>query len=217
MSELRVVLLGNSWSERSSVGNVLIGETVFNAEKEWNTCVRVTGPLGDKTIALINAPDLLDPNMSDDQLTEIIDKCKSLSEPGPHVFLLVIQPETFTGENQKKLQSVLENFSDLSFDHSLIVISSPGGQSSGSTENYLQHLPVTDMIKKCKDSLFRQNLEQRELVKAMGKIVQQRDGDHVSCNVSTATTSGLPSYRPSLTQGETVTVNQDPVKGTFFI
>lgn len=209
-------MLGNSCSERSSVGNVLIGQNVFDAEKEWNTCLRVTGPVEDKTIALINAPDLLDPNMSDDQLTEIIDECKSLSEPGPHVFLLVIQPETFTGENQKKLQSVLENFSDQSFDHSLIVISSPGGQSSGSTENYLQHPPVTDLIKKCKDHWLQQkNLEQKQMVKAMGKTVQQSDGDHVSWNVSTATTSGLPSYQPSLTQGETVTVNQDPVKGTF--
>ncbi|KAL3975257.1 runt-related transcription factor 2 [Sarotherodon galilaeus] len=215
LSELRVVLLGNSWSERSSVGNVLIGETVFDAEKEWNTCLRVSGPLEEKTIALINAPDLLDPNMSDDQLTEIIDKCKSLSEPGPHVFLLVLQPETFTGENQKKLQSVLENFSDQSFDHSLIVISPPGAESS--TENYLQHLPLTDLIKKCKDHWLQQkNLEQKQLVKAMGKIVQQSNGDHVSWNVSTATTSSLPSYQQSLTQGEMVTVNQKPVKGTFF-
>lgn len=100
----------------------------------------------------------------------------------------------------------------------MIVISSPGAKNSESTENYLQHLPLTYMIKKCKENLLQQeNLEQKQLVKAMGKILQQSNGDHVSWNVSTVTTSGLPSYQQSLTQGKTVTVNQDPVKGNFFI
>ncbi|KAI9534503.1 hypothetical protein NQZ68_012736 [Dissostichus eleginoides] len=42
-SELRVVLLGNSWAERSSVGNFLLGETVFNTEEESDRCLRVSG------------------------------------------------------------------------------------------------------------------------------------------------------------------------------
>ncbi|XP_063345198.1 uncharacterized protein LOC134638482 [Pelmatolapia mariae] len=40
MSELRAVLLGNSWSERSSVGNFILGENKFNPEEELDRCVR---------------------------------------------------------------------------------------------------------------------------------------------------------------------------------
>ncbi|KAJ4932964.1 hypothetical protein JOQ06_029802 [Pogonophryne albipinna] len=42
-SELRVVLLGNSWAERSSVGNSILGETVFNTKKESDQCLRFSG------------------------------------------------------------------------------------------------------------------------------------------------------------------------------
>ncbi|XP_030611078.1 uncharacterized protein LOC115798382 [Archocentrus centrarchus] len=204
MSELRVVLLGNNWSERSSVGNALIGEAVFNTEKEWNACLRVSGHLEEKTITLFNAPDLLDPNISDEQLTEFIEKCKNLSDSGPDVFLLVIQPQDFTEENKKKLQSVLEKFSNQSFDHSLLLISPPGDESSGSTENYLQHPPLAEMINKCKDHLvWQKNLERRQLLKAMGKIVKQSNEEHVSCDVSNESASDLPSGQQSLKQAVT--------------
>ncbi|GLD68433.1 uncharacterized protein AKAME5_001974600 [Lates japonicus] len=41
--ELRVVLLGNSWSQRSSVGNFILRETEFNTEEEADCCQRVRG------------------------------------------------------------------------------------------------------------------------------------------------------------------------------
>ncbi|KAK5919077.1 hypothetical protein CgunFtcFv8_023003 [Champsocephalus gunnari] len=42
MSELRVVLLGNSWCERSSVGNYILGKTVFDTEEEPDHCLKVS-------------------------------------------------------------------------------------------------------------------------------------------------------------------------------
>ncbi|XP_053180707.1 cingulin-like protein 1 [Scomber japonicus] len=63
MSELRVVLLGNSWSEKSSVGNFILGDTVFNTEEEPDSCVTVSGQLKEKKIVLINTPYLLSPNI----------------------------------------------------------------------------------------------------------------------------------------------------------
>uniref|UniRef100_A0A3B4Z3T8 GTPase IMAP family member 8 n=1 Tax=Stegastes partitus TaxID=144197 RepID=A0A3B4Z3T8_9TELE len=58
-------------------------------------------------MVLINTPDLLHPNISDDKLTEHVELCVRLSAPGPHVFLLVLQPEDFTEEHRLRLQTVL--------------------------------------------------------------------------------------------------------------
>uniref|UniRef100_A0A3Q0RV15 AIG1-type G domain-containing protein n=1 Tax=Amphilophus citrinellus TaxID=61819 RepID=A0A3Q0RV15_AMPCI len=123
VSELRVVLLGNSLSQRSSVGNFILGETKFSTEEKLYCCMKVCGLIDEKTIALINTPDLLDPNISEDKLTEFLKQCVNLSAPGPHVFLLVLQPEDFTEEQQEKLQSILKNLSDQAFKHSLVLIS----------------------------------------------------------------------------------------------
>ncbi|KAG7219740.1 hypothetical protein INR49_018833, partial [Caranx melampygus] len=110
MSELRVVLLGNSWSQRNSVGNFILGVKGFNTEDKPDCCLSISGQWKEKRIVLINSPDLLDPNISEDKLTEFIKECVRLSDPGPHVFLLVLQPEDFTEEQRQRLCRVLTLF-----------------------------------------------------------------------------------------------------------
>ncbi|KAG7234548.1 hypothetical protein INR49_004487 [Caranx melampygus] len=103
MSELRVVLLGNRWSERSSVGNIILKNSEFNSEEEPDRCLRARGQWDQKAVVVINSPDLLHPNIPHHKLTEFVKECVSLSAPGPHVFLLVLQPEDFTEEQRQRL------------------------------------------------------------------------------------------------------------------
>ncbi|XP_030272194.1 uncharacterized protein LOC115581329 [Sparus aurata] len=206
MSELRVVLLGNSWSQRSSVGNFILGTTVFNTEEEPDRCLTVSGMLKKSKIVLINTPDLLHPNMSEYRLTEHVETCERLSDPGPHVFLLVLQPEDFTEEHKQRLQSVLKKFSDLSFDHSLVLISTPREESPGLMEKYLEHPPLKDMIRMCRFRfLWQKNLEQLEMMTRLGQIVKENNGDHISCDVFKDTTSSLPADHQSPKLKETQT------------
>ncbi|XP_023265536.1 GTPase IMAP family member 8-like [Seriola lalandi dorsalis] len=182
MSELRVVLLGNSWSERSSVGNFILGKTEFNTEEEPDCCLRVRGLLKEKQIVLINTPDLLHYNITEHKLTEHVRNCVSLSAPGPHVFLLVLQPEDFTEEQKLKLCRVLKLFSDQSIDHSLLLISTPREESSGG--NYTYHPPLKDMIRRCRYRyLWQKNLELSELLTRVGQTAKENNGDHLSCDV----------------------------------
>ncbi|XP_022624808.1 GTPase IMAP family member 8-like, partial [Seriola dumerili] len=184
MSELRVVLLGNSWSERSSVGNFILGETEFNTEEEPDCCQRVSGQLKEKEIVLINTPDLLHYNISEHKLTEHMKSVVSLSVPGPHVFLLVLQPEDFTEEQKLKLCRVLKLFSDRSCDHSLVLISTPREEQPGFMEKYSQHPPLKDMIKTCRyRHLWQKNLELSELLTRLGQTAKENNGDHLSCDV----------------------------------
>ncbi|XP_042276252.1 GTPase IMAP family member 8-like [Thunnus maccoyii] len=217
MSELRVVLLGNSWSERSSVGNFILGKTEFNTEEEPDCCLRVRGQLKEKEIVLINTPDLLLPSISEDKLRKHVENCVSLSDPGPHVFLLVLQPEDFTEDHKKRLQSILECLSDQSFNHSLILISTPREQSSGFMEEYMKHPQLGDLIRKCRSKLFWQkNIEHSELLRIMDQIVKESDGDHVSCDIFKEATSVLPSSHGNLKQEEASGVNSDPDRATGF-
>ncbi|XP_060895093.1 golgin subfamily A member 4-like [Labrus mixtus] len=184
MSELRVVLLGNSWSERSSVGNLVLGETVFNTEEEPNSVLKEMGHIKEKDIVLINTPDLLHPTISADKLTEHVTDCLRLSDPGPHVFLLVLQPDDFTEEYKQRFCRVLKCFSDQSFDHSLILISTPREQGSSVDKNDLQSQPLKDMIRECRYRYQElKNLELPELLTRLGQIVKEHNGAHVSCEV----------------------------------
>ncbi|XP_049435472.1 uncharacterized protein LOC125890733 [Epinephelus fuscoguttatus] len=213
MSELRVVLLGNSWSQRSSVGNFILGETKFNTEEEPDCCLTERGQIKDKEIVLINTPDLLHLNISEDKLSEHVEKCVRLSDPGPHVFLLGLQPEDLTEEHKLRLCRVLKLFSDQSFDHSLILISTPREESSGFMEKYLQNPLLGDMIKKCRSSLlWHQNLGRQQLLTLMDKMVKENNGEHVSCDVFKDAASELPGGHQSSEQGEGDHFNLDPAQ-----
>ncbi|XP_065806783.1 GTPase IMAP family member 8-like isoform X4 [Labrus bergylta] len=182
VSELRVVLLGNSWSERSSVGNFITRETVFNTGKEADQCEQVRRQIKEKDIVLINTPDLLHPTISADKLTEHLTECLRLSDPGPHVFLLVLQPDDFTEEYKQRFCRVLKRFSDQSFENSLIFISTPREQGSSSVKIYLQNQPLKEMIRECRYRYLEEaNLELPKLLTRLAQIVKEHNGEHVSC------------------------------------
>ncbi|XP_041644541.1 GTPase IMAP family member 8-like [Cheilinus undulatus] len=192
MPDLKVVLLGNSWSERRSVGNFILGENVFNHEEEQVNCYRISGTVEGNSVALIDTPDLMKCNKSQ-ELTNHAKDCATICNPGPHVFLLVLQPEDFTEEHKDSLCRVLEYFSDQSFDHSFLLISTPREESLGLKKDYKSLPPLKDMIEKCKYRyLDRENLEPLELLTRLGQTAKENNGDHVSFKTldAAATLSG---------------------------
>ncbi|KAM4616774.1 GTPase IMAP family member 2-like, partial [Polymixia lowei] len=183
MSELRVVLLGNSWSERNEVGNFLLRETVFNTQKSSGRSLRVRGRFQEMKIVVINTPDLLLSDFSHEELSYIVQSCVTLSAPGPHVFLLVLQPEDFTEDQRLRLHRVLETFSERSFDNSLVLISTPREKRTGVMENY-NNPSLQNMIRKCRNRHLKQkNLELSELLTHLGQVVKENNGEHVRCDV----------------------------------
>ncbi|XP_008302851.1 GTPase IMAP family member 8-like [Stegastes partitus] len=183
MSEQKVVLLGNSWSGRSSVGNFILGEKKFNTEVEPERCQSVRGRQNDRQMVLINTPDLLHPNISDDKLTEHVELCVRLSAPGPHVFLLVLQPEDFTEEHRLRLQTVLKQFSDQSFDRSVVMMLTAREEG---LVGYPNQPPINDIIKSCRSTfLWRETTEHSELMKCLDQIERVNKGSSESSVAST--------------------------------
>ena len=154
--------------------------------------------------------------MPDNKLTEHIKTCVGYSKPGPHVFLLVLQPEDFTEEHKQRLQKVLEHFSDQSFDHSLVLRSTPREDSPGLMEKVLESPPLKDMMKKCKCRNLKQKiLKHSELLRHFDKIVKENGGGHVSCDVFEDTASSSPAdhQSPKHKETQTTVIDSDKAAG----
>ncbi|CAL1615104.1 unnamed protein product [Knipowitschia caucasica] len=147
--ELRVILLGNSWSLKASVGNLLLDKTQFSLDTKQHNCVKGSGTFQSKVLTVVNSPDRL-LTTSPEELTQFIDEIKDESSPGPHVFLLVLEPDDFTKQHKSRLESVLQSFSDEAFHRSLLLMSRPQTQTPGSTDRHMRDPGIKDMIHRCR-------------------------------------------------------------------
>ncbi|XP_043968122.1 GTPase IMAP family member 8-like [Gambusia affinis] len=160
-SELRVVLLGGLLYQRNLVQNFILEDD-------------------GKLITVINTPNLLSPTKNNK--AKFIRDIARLSAPGPHVFLLVLHPKFFTETENNWICTVLETFSDRSFDHSLVLILKSREESSES------NLTLNQLIEKCKhgkleieDIFTRRKTDLSELMNYFDNIVKKNNGEHVKC------------------------------------
>lgn len=168
--------MGNSWSQRSSAANLILGETKFKTEDEPKGCQTARRRLKDKEIVVVNTPDLLHPQISEKNLKEEATTCLRLSAPGPHVFLLVLQCEDFSEEHRVRLCRVLELLGDQSFQRSLILISTSRQDPLEVMETCRQLPPLKDTIRRCRYRYLKlRNLERSELFTRLGQILKENE------------------------------------------
>uniref|UniRef100_A0A096M2K5 AIG1-type G domain-containing protein n=1 Tax=Poecilia formosa TaxID=48698 RepID=A0A096M2K5_POEFO len=173
VSELRLILLGDSWSEKSRIANSILGAPAFNTEEQPDFSMSVYEMIWKKKLVLINTPDLLHPRIPEAELKEHVELCVSLSDPGPHLFLLVVQPEGFTNEQEKRFCKVLELFSDQAFGHSVVLISK-------SKQKETLNEPLQELIRRCKyNSLIFKDNEILEMLKILGDFVEINNEKHL--------------------------------------
>ncbi|KAF7686531.1 hypothetical protein HF521_015893, partial [Silurus meridionalis] len=124
VSEVRIVLLGENVPLTNAVGNFILSRSAFETEvpssvKQYSE--KASGHVEGRNITIINTPHLYNPQLSQEELTQRVKECISLADPGPHVFLLVLQSETVTREQHDRVRSILETFYPLSRKRSIVI------------------------------------------------------------------------------------------------
>ncbi|MEQ2283686.1 hypothetical protein AMECASPLE_014149 [Ameca splendens] len=170
MSEAILILLGDNWSEKSSVGNLILGKIEFNSSEEPNSSLRAQIMVKGKKLVVINTPDLFYPKTPKEKLKEKVEDCLKLCASVPHLFLLVVQPENFTEEHRKRFNRVLKLFSDRSFDCALVLI------STSKQKNPSLNQAIKDLIRKCRDNSFiLKDNERKELFVTIRDFLEKRN------------------------------------------
>ncbi|XP_042571894.1 GTPase IMAP family member 8-like isoform X1 [Cyprinus carpio] len=174
LSDLRIVLLGKSVSENSLVGNFILGRAAFDSEAPPDVVERVGGRLKDRHLMVINSPQLLQTNISDHQITHTVRECVFLSDPGPHVIVLLLRYEQCSAEDQECVEKVLLSFSEQVYQHTMVLST----QEPNETNDILQKI-----IQKCANRHFslQRSSSPDDLLQMFEDIVQMNDGHHLEC------------------------------------
>ncbi|XP_057201399.1 trichohyalin-like isoform X3 [Triplophysa rosa] len=150
MSVLRIVLLGKSLSENIRVRNSMLGidvrESEATSEYLQKHSVRISGMVENRRIAMINSSHLLQTNLSHHQITERVKECISVSAPGPHAFILILQHHDFNEEDRNGVTIVLKHFSEEAIKRTVVLT------TDEKTRSYLQPVKnkfINQLIQEC--------------------------------------------------------------------
>uniref|UniRef100_A0A8C1L8Y2 GTPase IMAP family member 8 n=1 Tax=Cyprinus carpio TaxID=7962 RepID=A0A8C1L8Y2_CYPCA len=150
VSDLRIVLLGKNESENSRVGNIILGREAFHTKAPsylQKKIVSISEVVNERHITVINTH-LIQQNLSNQQTVQGVRECVSLSAPGPHVIVLVLQYNNFRENDRHRVKYVLNLFSKQTIKHTIVLTTDDESHTSKLT-SVIWDIAIHDLIKEC--------------------------------------------------------------------
>lgn len=124
VSELRIVLLGKNKSANNRVRNFILGidESGTASPPDVHQLIKSRSQVKDRIITIISSPHLLQPDLSQRQVTQGVRECVCLSDPGPHAIILILQHhDDLSEDNIGRIKYVLKQFHEKAITHTIVL------------------------------------------------------------------------------------------------
>ncbi len=182
--DLRIVLLGVSGAGKSSIGNAILGREAFK-ESSTRESEKQTGRVEDRNISIIDTPGFFNTHLTDEELKKQMMKSLSLTHPGPHMFLLIINLETFREEQRNIIEKIQEIFGAQAFKFIMVLVTGREKMSMKEWMLFILDTKFRELVSHCRDNYHAINSKNEiiqthitELLQKVDETVKQNNHQH---------------------------------------
>lgn len=219
--------MGRTGTGRSSSGNTILGTAAFPVDASpcsvTSQCQTKTCMVEGRAVCVIDTPGFFHTRLPPEEVILEVGRCVILSSPGPHAFLVTLQPNKFTREERDTLEGIKALFGPEAAQFFMVLFTRGDQLQSKSIEDFLEESPeLSEFVHSCRggyqlfDNTGRDKSTERsqvvQLLKKIDKMVADNGGDCYSNEMFKEAEKAMKKVQLRILREQQFTVPEDEEK-----